>query len=545
MGISKGCEFMRKKAMYLLVFMIFSMAFLTACSQKIQLHETSGGGSTIYENDNIKIKIVDNIDEKENVCKIVQEDLQKINDFSPIENIEIEISKVYVAPSTNKIIKCDDKFIETEEFKKELIKKSYGIYDNWIVEGLYGNIFNKDKKGIDFSEYYENHDFSLFGARFFEPFSSKEEIENIKSASTNLVEYLLKHNKKAELLKNNIKISDMENWAREKNINLDYQKKIESLMNRMEVLNKKGHLVINTKEEINGFKIDIPYTDKVSEQYDTAEKIEDIILRFDKDILNIKQGIEKDAPSFYLKYKELLNDVPKVEYVFEYGIDGGYTEPYSKVIHLKDMTAQPHEYCHLLFDEPFLKNGISVTKPAWLDEGIANYLDAAYAEACIEAMKKGISMIEDYHPATIEEQNLYNIKLKIFRENNIDINSIESIENIKDDKEKRILLNNVTWLAQAIRNRETEYDTWFIDKRPYPGPMGEGNTMSYHENFSFVNYLIEEYGLEKILYLNVADFSQLTYEKVFGKSFEELKTDWTSYLKENIKDIELLLNFEK
>ena len=54
----------------------------------------------------------------------------------------------------------------------------------------------------------------------------------------------------------------------------------------------------------------------------------------------------------------------------------------------------------------------------------------------------------------------------------------------------------------------------------------------------------EEYGLEKILYLNVADFSQLTYEKVFGKSFEELKTDWIDYLEENIKDIELLLNFE-
>jgi hypothetical protein len=75
--------------------------------------------------------------------------------------------------------------------------------------------------------------------------------------------------------------------------------------------------------------------------------------------------------------------------------------------------------------------------------------------------------------------------------------------------------------------------------------MGEGNTMSYPENFSFVDYLIEEYGLEKILYLNVADFSQLTYEKIFGKSFEELKTDWTGYLKKNIKDIELVLNFEK
>jgi len=528
---------MKKKIMCLLAFMIFSMAFLTACSQKIQLHETSGGASTIYENDNIKIKIANNINEKENVCKVVQENLQKINDFSPIENIEIEISKVYVVPNTDKIIKCDNKFIETEEFKKELIKKSYGIYDNWIVEGLYGNIFDIDKNETNFSEYYENHGFSLFGARFFEPFSSKEEIENIKSASINLVEYLLKNHKKAELLKNNIEISDMENWAREKNINLDYQRKIESLMNRMEVLNKKSQLVINTKEEINGFKIDIAYTDKVNEQYDTAEKIEQIILRFDRDILAMKKGIEKDAPNFYSEYKKVLNDVPKIEYIFEDSTDhGGLADRHSK-IHLWDVIVQPHEYCHILFNAPFFKNGISITKPTWLDEGYANYFNTVYSEAFIEGQKRNFSMLKDYHPTTIQEQNLLDIRLKIYQENNIDINNIESI---KDDKEKRILVNNVGVLMQAIENRGTEFSTYF---------MGEGNNLSYDENRSFVNYLIEEYGLEKILYLNVADFSQLTYEKtyekVFGKSFEELKTDWTNYLKGNIKDIELLLNFEK
>ena len=525
-----------KKILVLIIFTIF----LTACSPKIQLCKTDGETSTIYENDNIKIKIANNINEKENVCRIVQEYLQKINDFSPIENIEIEISKVYVVPNTDNIIKCDDKFIETEEFKKELIKKSYGIYDNWIVEGLYGEMFNIDKKDIDFSEYYKNHDFSLFGARFFEPFSSKKEIENIKSASADLVEYLIQNDKKEQLLENQIEIHDIERWAGDNNIDLEYQREIESLMNRMEVLNKTNRLIINTKEEINGFKIDIAYTDKVDEQYDTAEKIEQLILRFDRDILSVKKGIEKDAPNFYSEYKEVLNNVPKIEYIFMDGTNGGYTDAYLK-IYLMGMTDQPHEYCHLLFKAPFLKNGISITKPAWLDEGIAEYLHTAYSEAYIEEVKRGISAVKDYHQATIESQNLLDIQLKIYHANNIDINNIE---NIKDDNEKRILVSNVGYLTHAIETRGTELNTWFIDKRPYPGPMGEGNTMSYLENFSFVDYLIEEYGLEKILYLNVADFSQLTYEKVFGKSFEELKTDWTDYLKENIKDIELILKYE-
>lgn len=67
----------------------------------------------------------------------------------------------------DKIIKCNTKFIETEEFKKEFIEKSYGIYDNWISEGLYAKIYDIEKKEVDLTTYYSNNEFSLFGARFF------------------------------------------------------------------------------------------------------------------------------------------------------------------------------------------------------------------------------------------------------------------------------------------------------------------------------------------------------------------------------------------
>ena len=139
-----------------IILLIIITILFTGCSDKkesIKLVEASSGGFKIYENDNIKIKIADNIDEKESIYKSILKELHKINEFSPIENLEIKISKQYLVPNTENIIKCDAKFIETEEFKKELIKKSYGIYDNWIIEGLYGNIFKQDKT-IDFSKYY-------------------------------------------------------------------------------------------------------------------------------------------------------------------------------------------------------------------------------------------------------------------------------------------------------------------------------------------------------------------------------------------------------
>lgn len=356
----------------------------------------------------------------------------------------------------DKIIKCNTKFIETEEFKKEFIEKSYGIYDNWISEGLYAKIYDIEEKEVDLTTYYSNNEFSLFGARFFQPFSSREEIENVKSASKDLVEYLLKNDKKTELLKNDIKVSYMESWAKEKGIDLGYQSEIESLMNRMEVYDIADKFIINTKEEINGFKIDISIAEieaqySIAEQYNTAEKIEQIILRFDRDVLAIQNGIEQDSPRFYAEYKEILNNVPKIEYIFDTTnsydpIDGGFFFKGTNKTNLRDINSHAHEYCHLFFYNPFMEKDITITRPKWLNEGN-------------------------------EPMDL----------------------------------------------------------------MNEGDTMDYHKNFSFFNYLIEEYGLEKMLYLNVADFNGLTYKEVFGKTFKELKVDWMNYLQENIRGIESIL----
>ncbi|WP_406243078.1 hypothetical protein ACF3M2_04045 [Tissierella carlieri] len=537
-----------------IILLLIITIFLIGCSEKneqnnqIQLVEVSSGGSTIYQNDNIKIKIADNIDEKQSIYAFILNELQKIDEFSPIENIEIEISKQHMAPKVDKIIRCDSKFIETEEFKKELIKKSYGIYDNWISEGIYAKIYDIEKKEVDFTTYYSNNEFSLFGARFFEPFSSKEEIENVKAASIDLVEYLLENNKKEELLKNNIKVSDMENW--EKGIDLDYQKEIDSLMNRMEVLEIVNKLIINTKEEINGFKIDIS-TAEINEQYGTARKIEQLILRFDRDILAIKKGIEKDAPKFYSEYKEVLNNIPKIEYIFDTtnsydSIDGGFFSRGTDKINLRDINSHAHEYCHLFFYSPFMEKGINIAKPEWLNEGIANYLDIIYSEASIKMIEDEFNNIPNYtellSTQDFAENELKELKslcdglLNIYIKNDIDINNVEEIAKSKN---KRIMKNNLNVLYRVKFRKILG-----INSNGGNAPMdlmNEGDSMDYHKNFSFFNYLVEEYGLERMLYLNVANFDGLTYKEVFGKTFEELKVDWMNYVKENIKGIESIL----
>jgi hypothetical protein len=539
---------MRKKISLILLIIVFAL-FTNGCSQKVSLIETKEEYFTAYTNGNISIKISNTVKDNENIYNTILESLQKINGFSPIEKIEIHIDEKHVIPKVEGSIKCNSRFINTEEFKKELIKKSYDIYDNWISEGLYAKIFDVEKKEIEFSKYYETHEFSLFGARFFEPFASKDEVENVQAASVDLVEYLIKKGKKEELLENQVDISDIEEWGKDKNIDLSYQREIDGLMNRMEVnkLKPNIYLTINTKEEINGFTIDINTMD---EQYDTAKKIEDAILKFDADIVRIREGIKKDAPNFYRDYSHVIENMPKIHYYFDIDALINSAEAEKDIV-LKSLLAQIHEHNHILIGNYFKskKNNNAVRPLLWLDEGMANYLDVAYTDSSkfiIEEMLKSISYAKENDNKLDEEaKEFIDIMFKVLKENNIEVNNLNKV---MKDKDGRI---NATTIISTMG---VKFGKFIIPKGILKDdevglnissqnvwPMGTGNHINYRANQSFTNYLIHEYGLEKLLYLIVEDFSTLTYEEYFGKSYEELKVDWIEYLKENIKAIELIL----
>jgi hypothetical protein len=536
---------MRKKTSLILLIFVFIL-FTNGCVEEVSLIETKGEYFTTYENDNISIKIYNAVKEKENIYNTILEDLQKINGFSPINNMEIDIDEKYIMPKIEDSIKCNSSFIDTKEFKKELIKKSYDIYDNWISEGLYVKIFEVDTKEIEFSKYYETHEFSLFGARFFEPFASKDEVENVQAASIDLVEYLIEKGKKEELLRNQVYISDIEEWGKDKNIDLSYQRSIEGLMNRMEVNKLKPNifLAINTKENINGFTIDIL---TIGEQYDTAKKIEDFILIMDVNVKNIREGLQKDAPNFYNDYSDVIENVPKIQYYLDNNLEINGTEVGNGRIQLTDLNIQAHEYGHILIVDSFLKNNIKIDKPLWLDEGIVNYLDVAYSGSFklrLESMHDNIIRNKSISGKFTEYENLINNVNTIFHANNIDLSNPMKI---MKNKSERIKVCHI-YFSTGLKHSEVYFEPSIKDTVSILGessnpswPMGRGNYINYHANFSFTAYLIEEYGLEKLLYLMVEDFSTLTYEEYFGKSYEELKVDWIEYLKENIKVIELML----
>ncbi|MCQ4922338.1 hypothetical protein NE686_04520 [Tissierella carlieri] len=515
---------MNKKISLVSLILVFAL-FTNGCSQEVSLIETTKDYVTIYSNDNISIKISNTVKDNENIYNTILESLQKINSFSPIHKIEIDIDEKYIIPKVEGSIKCNSNFAETEEFRKELIKRSYDIYDNWISEGLYAKIFDAEKKDLEFSNYYKNHEFSLFGARFFEPFASKDEVENVQAASIDLVGYLIKEGKKEQLLKNQIEISDIEEWAKDKNIDLSYQQSIDSLMNRMEVNKLKSniYLTINTKEDINGFIIDIQTID---EQYDTAKKIEKVILDFDSDIVRIKEGIKKDAPNFYNDYREKVENIPKIHYYFNINEKINYAEMGRKIF-LKHLLEQAHEYSHILHFS--LVNYVPNTGiPEWLMEGMATYLDVLYSDAYKFKTERTLNFFYEVKENKYEFseegkedfKKYYDYITEIFDKNDINLNDIDLnyIYQINENKNQRLKLAIMQCVPVAFPYKIIGTEDVMTDR--------------IFGIYLFGMNIIEEYGLEKLLYLAGEQFMASDYEKHFGKSYEELVSDWVEYVKE-------------
>ena len=56
----------------------------------------------------------------------------------------------------------------------------------------------------------------------------------------------------------------------------------------------------------------------------------------------------------------------------------------------------------------------------------------------------------------------------------------------------------------------------------------EERRLAYIEAGSFINYLVAKFGVKKLADLNKS--SLLNYKYIYGKSFEELETDWKNFV---------------
>ncbi|MDO5096856.1 MAG: hypothetical protein Q4D65_09855 [Peptostreptococcaceae bacterium] len=542
---------------------------------------------TTYKNEHIEVQIANNIENGEEIFANIDQDLNIINNFEPIENLEIIVEQNPPRASKENQVLIKPHLVSTDDFRKEIIAKSYNLYDQWKVEGIYGNLFVNEGSGsgktspnggasntkpeqtnienknqpsgenfADFQTYFQKNEFSLFSLRFDEGYSSEEEVENLKLASTDLVKYLLAQGKKEQLLKEEITMDDIKAWASEYEISTKY---LESVYSHIEnIRTEKSWLFlcpeIKTKRETNGFTINL--LDK-NEKYDTAKELEQIIKTFDEDIATNLQVIREQAPNFYKEFEKPLTEVPRITYIFEAKNTLSYVNFNSTKINLRLLESQMSEYNHILLEESFRNHGIFVEKPIWLLDGLDICLSSLYSKG--KNYKEKLSkIIEDGYADRLikklgnkiskEDEHFYRMHINIVREN---FNTKEQCEDNIQNRNRYIHVLNAAGIG--FRN---EMKSLTLGKSVTIGDferMGtknnsniyEPNKLNLYANYSFVAYLLEEYGLEKMLYFGVQDFEKITFEEYFGKSYKELEADWKQYLIDNIKGGELLVYGEE
>ncbi|MDO5096857.1 MAG: hypothetical protein Q4D65_09860 [Peptostreptococcaceae bacterium] len=521
-----------KRNFFVMIFLVCIL--LSGCNSKMEFEKSQDEFSTTYKNDHIEIKVANNVENGEEIFQSIERDLNIINNFEAIEKLSIRVDNKFLKGNDKSGVQCNAKFVKTPQFKQLLIANAYDLYDNWKAVGIYGNLFADDMNtNADFASYYQNHDFSLFGAHFFPDFSSEEEIQNLTHASTSLVKYLLDNGQKEKLLNEEISIEDIKPWAEQNHIDLTYLENLYNHINEIKVRDSSAieKLYLETRQDINGFSIQVA---SIDDQFNTATKLEQIIVQFDKDIENNLQVIQAQAPNFYKEYEKALTNVPKIQYIFNADEILNKNMDDTGLVYLRSIPFQMVEYNHSLFMNSFRYNGFAVNRPRWYLEGVDGYLGMIYSPGLGKEMfQQWITSSEEYNT----------ISYKVIKMN---FENLDELPRNQADKEK---LLHIYWGASYLKDMKPV----FLPNNTVDGSaessnqngMHTPNNLNFFVNFSFTTYMIQQYGLEKMLYMQMQDFNTMSFEKYFGKSYEQLESDWKQYLIDNIKSGELLVYGEE
>lgn len=489
------------------------------------------------------ISIMIDKDIEQSSFEIIRKIIHPLEKFAVPQYLEIRVMELYAGiQAEDGRIKVGTSYLETPEFKKILIREAYQLYDNWIVEGLYQYIFEDREKEIDLS-YFENHELSLFGARFFESFNDRQEIEALKNASYSLVTYLLEKDKE-KLLLGKVDWEEIEDWAKKHQMDMSYYSQIFDVTNGIKVEDREiERLLLSTKYDQNGF--DIRVVD-MGEEWDSAFKLEQMLLLFAKENEALIQLIESEAPIFFKEHKDLILSPSRLDIALNsqyplnftsqnfIGNESGRLEERSQII-LEGLHAYTIERCHAI---------LGFKSPLWLLDALDNYLffqSSSQASQKLymrlkERLSNKDSFKEDYekvlkkpYEGSLNQKIDYQIYDSLVQKYQDKYISKDFFEDRNHIYEYLILVRfpmiESDYEMATIGIKSNTVD--IFNKRQYSG-INEPNNLQIIGLYGFVMYLTKTYGLDKMMELRISDLRGKTFEEVFGKRYEELLEDYES-----------------
>lgn len=485
--------------------------------------------TNVLKNNNISLYIEDNVENSkeviEEVFSIIETDY---NTLQSVWNRNTKI-KVYIIEDNyilganrgayiNGNIICNLDIIEDGSYKLFLTAAYLNTSETWKQYAACQYAFSFwDKEDIDFKDYYaENKNLlslTLFTAYFNENFSDKETIDVAKQTSYDFGKFVL-----TTYGINSFLLADLTQYRQEWLDSIQCNQLFDipydlSWLNDAQYSQKflQYPIVITASNRV--YYLNKILSARPSASFDTAERVLYHLSQGYSESVKMLEYIHDNAPNSY------DFAIKKFQDIIEYYISDRELRTSCDVDNNKIYLIDPSEYVHETIHAITLSK--NPTEGAWLCEGIAEYFSRAVS-----------TQITDINYRFYQAFTLTNLScsLKEF----VDTVNIK-YENMGGQFDS-IDTFNFELMAEAIgittlsfpkyKSQITfPYATLSV-YHIYSNANTDENKLTYPEAYAFTKYLINEYGLDKVLQCCLS----YNFEKAFGKPYTVIFTTYCSMI---------------
>ena len=496
----------------------YNATFDTMCKTEGNL--TVHIAEEVYEEKNAD-KVFQQI--KEDYDKVIKVTGQKENSVTVYIVSKTIVGKVYC---TENEIYCTTSDLETEDFRKYLVKETLNVTDMWQCIGLRDFIFENKSKTLDIDElkkYYSNSEhintLSMFPAYFIEEFADEDTRKVANTTADLLTQYIIKEKGIEEYLNNGNSREYRSQWMKSIGIDEKYpwnDEETEFLNNIQFKSSQQYPLILNVDNWNYNFQIT-----------DWLQNADDMLTFWMKTLKGYQGLLEKLQEDNLLETKQIQEILKKEKQVNLLETADGTSSTDENVIQLRAANSIWHEMVHVFVPPSSIEN------KRWIAEGTADY----YGLQLENKYGKSISQGGIFRYLTYDLRETDTDSESVFEKKVIDYYLKYSNLPLSEEEVDEILIYEA-WGVVATLNPELKSGIYIVDT-PIADIREEGvqskleskrgNSLSYPEAYVFVKYLVENYGIDTVVQAT-SEYEEL--EKIFGKSYEELYSDFLSNVSE-------------
>lgn len=513
----------------LIMLIIFSGGLLSACSNNSYVegsYETVDGYGNITANVLTKNNITLHMENKVETSKEVIDEIfatieTDYNTLQSVWNRKTKI-KIYIIEDTyilgvnhgayiNGNIICNIDVINDGSYKLFLTAAYLNTTETWKQYAACQYAFSfSDIEDIDFKDYYADNanllSLTLFTAYFNENFSDKDTISIAKQTAYSFGNFVLTNYDLKKFLAADL-LQYRQEWLDSIQCNQCFDIPYDlSWLDGAQYSQKLFQYPIVITTSNRTYYLDNFYNARPTASFDTAERVLCHLSQGYSESLKILEHIRINAPKNYSSVSKKFKS--KIEYFISDRELRTQCDMDRSTIYLLDPSEYIHETIHIisLSENP--------TDAAWLCEGIAEYFARSVS-----------TQLADINYRFYESFSLTNLsgKLKEFVDA-VNAKYINMGGNYSDIEtfdfailEEAIGITTLTfpqYKSQITFPYATNSIYYTYSKASYT----DENKLTYPEAFAFTKYLIDTYGLDKVLQC----CSSYNFEKIFGKSFNDV-----------------------